>query len=213
MSVSIIIPVFNQQKFLGRALRSAIASKDFCDVEIIAVNDASTDHTQDVLESFGDSIRVLKNDTNLGLPYSLNRGITSSINKYIVRLDSDDWIHPKLPEIMSFFLDLNNSIDAVASDYYIVDEMQERIAHMSSVENPIGCAIMFRKEHLIDIGLYDQDMLWHEERELMLRFKNKYSIHHIPLPLYRYYIHGTNMTLNNSMMNRYASLLADKSNL
>ena len=210
MSVSIIVPVFNQQKYLGRALRSAIASRAFCDVEIIAVNDASTDHTQDVIDSFGDSIRAVINDSNLGLPYSLNRGISISTSKYIVRLDSDDWIHPKLPEIMAFYLDLNNTIDAVASDYYIVDEMQDRKAHMSSLENPIGCAIMFRKEHLIDIGLYDQDMLWHEERELMHRFKKKYSIHHIPLPLYRYYIHGTNMTLNNTMMNRYNSLLVDK---
>ena len=177
MSVSIIIPVFNQQKFLGRALRSAIASKDFCDVEIIAVNDASTDHTQDVLESFGDSIRVLKNDTNLGLPYSLNRVLLLLLISILF-----DWIviigfTQNFPKSCPFFW-LNNSIDAVASDYYIVDEMQERIAHMSSVENPIGCAIMFRKEHLIDIGLYDQDMLWHEN-ELMLRFRNKYFIHHI----------------------------------
>ena len=210
MSVSIVIPVYNQQKYLGRAIRSAIASRVFCDVEILVINDASTDHTQDVLDSFGDSVRVIQNDTNSGLPFSLNRGIRFSTGKYIVRLDSDDWIHAKLPEIMSFFLDLNNSIDAVASDYYIVDETQERKAHMSSLENPIGCAIMFRKEHLIDIGLYDQEMLWHEERELMHRFKKKYNIHHIPLPLYRYYIHGSNMTLNDSMMNKYDSLYLDK---
>ena len=55
---------------------------------------------------------------------------------------------------------------------------------------------MFRTEQLIDIGLYDEDFLLHEEKDLRIRFLRKYSIERIPLPLYRYRRHHDNITNN-----------------
>lgn len=210
MSTSIIIPVYNQELYIGRAIRSALACKSYSDVDIIVVDDGSTDGSCEVIKSFGDKIHFLQNSKNMGLPYSLNRAIRTSSSKYILRLDSDDWIHCRLVDILSFFLDNNNDIDAVASDYYIVDEKQNKISHVSSKEEPIGCSILFRSEHLIDIGLYDNEQRWHEEKELMARFSQKYSVYHIPLPLYRYFRHESNMTLDKSNMDHYQSILNQK---
>ena len=53
-----------------------------------------------------DKITYLENDSNMGLPYTLNKGIISSTGKYIVRLDSDDWMHERLVDILSFSLDI-----------------------------------------------------------------------------------------------------------
>ena len=69
---------------------------------------------------------------------------------------------------------------------------------------------MFRREHLIDIGLYDPDMLWHEERELMYRFKKRYNVFNLPLPLYRYFKHGDNMTCDIPNMRTYEQILNEK---
>ena len=210
MTTSIIIPVFNSEKYISRSIRSALSNKKYSDVEIVVINDCSTDHTLDSILPFMDKIIYLENDSNMGLPYTLNKGIISSTGKYIVRLDSDDWMHERLVDILSFSLDINNNFDAVATDYFLVDSCQNKLSHVSAFDHPIGCSIMFRREHLIDIGLYDPDMLWHEERELMYRFKKRYNVFNLPLPLYRYFKHGDNMTCDIPNMRTYEQILNEK---
>ena len=210
MTTSIIIPVYNQELYVGRAIRSALACKDHSDVNIIVVDDGSTDGSFEIISSFSDQIHFLQNESNKGLPYSLNRAIRYSNSKYIFRLDSDDWLHCRTIDILSFFLDNNNEIDAVASDYFLVDEKQNKLSHISSKDQPIGCSILFRSEHLISIGLYDKEQRWHEEKELMARFRKKYNLYHIPLPLYRYFRHNSNMTLDKKQMNYYEKILESK---
>ena len=62
--------------------------------------------------------------------------------------------------------------------------------------NPIGCGILFRIENLLDIGLYDKTFLVHEDKDLRYRFLKKYSIYRLPIPLYRYRKHDSNITNN-----------------
>ena len=111
MTTSIIIPVYNREKFVGRAIRSALANGKMSDIEIIVINDASTDHTLEVLDSFNNKIQIINNSKNLGLPSSLNVGIKKSTGKYIFRLDSSDYIHEKTIVTLRTILDLNNNID------------------------------------------------------------------------------------------------------
>ena len=76
MLISVIIPVLNQEKFIGRCLRSILQQtldKKF--YEILVINDGSTDKTSYALDLFGKEIKVINNKKNLGLPASVNKGI------------------------------------------------------------------------------------------------------------------------------------------
>ena len=77
--VSVVIPCYNHDKFVGRCLRSIIdQSLDKKDYEIIVIDDGSTDNSYKIIKGFGSRVQILKNKKNMGLPYSLNLGIKSS---------------------------------------------------------------------------------------------------------------------------------------
>jgi len=204
LQISVIIPVFNQERFIGRCLRSILSqSMDQKEYEIIVIDDCSTDNTLRALEKFSDQIILLKQSENKGLPTALNTGIKKAKGRFIIRLDSDDYVHFEYLNILSLYMKMNSHVDAVSCDYLEVDDKEEIISRHSHEENPIGCGIMFRIEQLIEIGLYNEEQLWHEERELMDRFLKKFKVYHLQFPLYRYRKHDNNMTKNNEMMEKY----------
>jgi glycosyltransferase involved in cell wall biosynthesis len=209
--VSIVIPALNQEKFIGRSIRSAL-NQNFRkeDFEVIVVDDGSTDRTTYALQVFGDSIQVLRNETNLGLPAALNRGISTARGRFIVRLDADDFVHEQYINLLYWHLMLNQTIPAVACDYILVDEQGVYITHKNCELEPIGCGIMFRIEHLIDLGLYDESFRLHEDQDLRIRFLKKFSIYRVPLPLYRYCRHEANMTNDRRSLEEYDQRLREK---
>ena len=204
VQISVIIPVFNQERFVGRCLRSILnQSIDKKEYEIIVIDDCSTDKTLEVLDNFSNEIILIKHQENKGLPTALNTGIKKSNGRFIIRLDSDDYVHFEYLNILSLYLKMNADVDAVSCDYIEVNDKEELISRYSHTLKPIGCGIMFRIEQLIEIGLYDEKQLWNEEEELMNRFSKKYSVIHLNFPLYRYRRHENNMTNNDKMMRKY----------
>src|SRR6266571_110472 len=88
--VSVIMPVYNGEKFLRLAIESILA-QTFRTFEFIIVNDGSTDSSETIISSFTDPcIKLLKNEANLGIAASLNRAIEISKGEYICRMDADD---------------------------------------------------------------------------------------------------------------------------
>jgi len=211
MHVSIIIPVYNGEKFIQRAIRSVVDQnfprKQF---EIIVVDDGSTDNTLDIIQPFKDTIRIMRHEKNMGLATSRNTGIKAARGQYVVNLDADDYLHQDFLYIEVMFLSLNEDFDAVSCDYYIVDENEKHLERRNATEYPIACGIMFRMEQLIDIGLYSEDFLVREEEDLRQRFLKRYRIHHIPLPLYRYRKHDDNITNNQELMKKYKKKFHEK---
>lgn len=209
--VSVIVAAHNEERYLGRCLRSLLAQRfERSRYDVIVIDDASTDRTSAVLATFGDSITVLRNVTNLGLPASLNRAITSTHSKFIVRVDADDYVNSAFLDVMYMFLADNPQFDAAACDYLLVDDREEVISRRDAIKEPIACGIMFRTEQLIDIGLYDESFLRHEDRDLRLRFLDRYTIHHVPLPMYRYRRHDDNITNDTAEMAHHERRLHDK---
>ena len=209
--VSVIVAAHNEERYLGRCLRSLLAQRfERSRYDVIVIDDASTDRTSAVLATFGDSITVLRNETNLGLPASLNRAITSTHSKFIVRVDADDYVNSAFLDVMYMFLADNPQFDAAACDYLLVDDREEIISRRDAIKEPIACGIMFRTEQLIDIGLYDESFLRHEDRDLRLRFLDRYTIHHVPLPMYRYRRHDDNITNDTAEMAHHERRLHDK---
>lgn len=210
-TISVLVPVHNQEKYIGRCLRSLLSQNYPREAfEIIVVDDGSHDRTAYALELFRDEITLVRNDTNLGLPASLNRGIRATSAPYIVRVDSDDYVNANFLSILNLFLANNLYMDAVACDYLLVNDREEVLARKSCMEDPIACGIMFRTEQLIDIGLYDESFLLHEDRDLRYRFLQKYNIHRLELPLYRYRRHENNITNDNEAMEHHMANLIQK---
>lgn len=187
--VSIIIAARKAAKYIERAIRSCL-NQTFGDYEIIVVNDGSDDNIKPITKLFGDRIRVItimREDSGCGLPSNI--GIRASKSPFIVRVDADDYISEVMLQVEHLFLFLNRDMDAVACDYFIVDDNENVISRHNCEEEPIACGIMFRKDKFIDVGLYNESLPVDEEKELMGRFIEKYQVHRIPLPLYRYYRH------------------------
>ena len=84
-----------------------------------------------------------------------------------------------------------------------MDDKENIIKRENSAKKPIGCGIMFRIEQLLDLGLYDNKLLVHEDKDLRFRFLKKYKIFRIPLPLYRYRKHNKNITNNKASMKKH----------
>ena len=214
VQVSVIVPAYNAELYIGRCLRSLLKQTlDIDDYEIIVINDCSTDNTKKVISPFIGDINYLENNKKLGLPKTLNTGIKNAKGQFIIRVDADDYVHWDFLKILSMHLQLNLSIDAIACDYLLVDNHQNIISYKNCLEKPIGCGIMFKLEHLIDVGLYDADFLAREDEELILRFNKKYSVSRVQLPLYRYRKHKHNLTNDKNTMKKYNDKLSEKHNL
>jgi glycosyltransferase involved in cell wall biosynthesis len=209
--VSLIITTYNYAQYVERAIRSALDQSLADDqYEIIVVNDCSTDSTKTVLENFEKDVRIFNLTENLGLSGARNFGIKKAKGQFVVFLDADDYLHKETLRLQKLFLEENNSLDAVSIDYYLVDERGKHIEHINASDKPIACGVMFRKDFLYNIGLYDEQFRAREEEDLRIRWTEKYNVYNIILPLYRYRMHENNLTKNVLMMDEHQRLLAKK---
>ena len=103
-----------------------------------------------------------------------------------------------------------NKYDAVSCDYLVVDSNENIISRENALEKPIACAIMFSKDKLTQVGLYDSKFRLMEEQDLRNRFTKKFKIMNIEIPLYRYLMHDNNATKNLENVNKYKKLLDKK---
>ncbi len=155
IKVSVIVPVYDVQKYLAKCLNS-ILNQSFSEYEIICVNDCSPDNSQAVLDKYykkyPDRIRIIINKENLGLGLSRNRGIDAAQGEYIMFVDSDDYI--KTDYIQRYYeYAREGKVDAVIGGYIRVSKSKETIHSISdniwaTLTYGISCAKMYRKDFL-----------------------------------------------------------------
>lgn len=97
MKVSVILCVYNEEKYVRQAIES-ILGQSLTDLELIIVNDGSTDSTKDIIESYRDKRIKLINQENIGLGASRNKGLRVAEGDYVTFLDGDDWFSPEALE-------------------------------------------------------------------------------------------------------------------
>jgi len=196
MKITTIISCYNREKFISRAIRSALNQKEIIrdQYEVIVVDDCSKDNSKNVILDFEGMIIPIFNKKNLGLSYSRNQAIKKAKGKYIFVLDSDDYINEHTIFFLSSFLDSNKKWGAAASDYITVKKNKSLIKRFSFKNNPIACGILYRKKNLMSVGMYDPKLRINEDIDLRKRFEKKYKIGNVELPLYRYTMHFGNMT-------------------
>lgn len=131
--ISIIIPIYNAEKYINKCLDS-ILKQTKKELEIILINDGSTDNTEKIIKTYQDKrIKYFKND-NHGIGYSRNFGINQSTSKYIMFLDSDDYLETTACEELFNKAEKDN-LDIVISDFYKVFNNNIEEIKLPSFEN------------------------------------------------------------------------------
>lgn len=109
--VSVIMPVYNAEKFIQEAVNSVLR-QTYKNLELIIVDDASTDGSLGIIEKYSDPrIRIYRNEENRGISYSTNRAISSSRGKYIALLDDDDIAVCNRIRLQVDFMEQNEDVD------------------------------------------------------------------------------------------------------
>lgn len=136
VKISIIVPVYNSDKFLRNCLNS-ILNQTLREVEIIVINDGSTDRSLNIIEELmmTDNRIVLINKKNEGVSIARNIGINSARGKYILNVDSDDWIEKNYCEEMFKYAE-ETKVDMLISDFFSVKNKKNN--YIVDFFNPTG---------------------------------------------------------------------------
>ncbi len=187
MKVSIIIPVFNAEKFLEECLISAI-NQTYPDIEIIAVNDGSTDNSLEILNKYSNNIKIFSKE-NGGVASALNAGIKLATGEWIKILAADDILYPTATEeLMSAANKIENKkqtilyanyehIDSEGKIIHVVDEPDYNslsnfdfnvrlLDHYLANED----TVLIHKSTINEFGLYNEKIPFFEGYELRLRY-------------------------------------------
>ena len=201
-SITIAILNFNREKFLDRSLRSCTDQILFGKTsEILFIDDCSTDNSVSKLKSFNiENLRIIRNKKNMGAGYCSNLAVKKAKGKYFIRVDSDDFINKFSLQYLSEILDNNKELGFVCCDHFRVNELgykEERVKlnSLKKIKNH-GAGIMFRKSTILKVGNYNKSLREAEDFSLIEKMiKKKVKYYYFPIPLYRYYIHGNNISI------------------
>ncbi|HET7848491.1 MAG TPA: glycosyltransferase [Pseudolabrys sp.] len=192
--VSVVIPVFNGENVIGRALAS-VRAQTFSDVEIIVVDDASTDRTVErVGEAAGGAVNLLRHARNRGAAAARNSGIAAARGRWIAFLDCDDaWAPDKLARQIERLA--KSGAAACASGYRLHKNGRELSFTMTLTprqfrrEILFGCTIspgstlMVERRVFKDIGAFDESFWRLEDWDWLLRFAERHDMTFVPAPL------------------------------
>ena len=198
--VSVVVAVFNGERYLEEALRSLFA-QDYAPFEVIVVDDGSADRTGDIARSF-DSARYVRQE-HLGLAAARNAGIRTSKGDFIAFLDADDVLPPTKLSLQARYLLEHPHVACVLGRQEVVLEGVDAPAWLTRdrvfgdlAGVPFGSA-MIRREILETLGGFDSSYEYAEDRDLFVRMR-ELGAEVVVLPdivLYRRF-HGANMNFN-----------------
>lgn len=198
---SVIIPTYNRERFIGKAIRSVL-NQSCRDFEIIVVDDGSTDKTAKIVKSFGDQVRYIY-QKNSGPSTARNTGIQHAKGKYIAFLDSDDRFLPnKLMENRKF-LESHPECRFLYSWYYDVRNGRKMIRRSKDGTNLNKFRIqLYRRDFMIrtstavihrscfdQVGLFDPKYRYSQDWDMWLRLAAKYRGYCQPKALVHYRRH------------------------
>ena len=177
-AISVLMPVYNAKEDELKYAIESILNQTFSDFEFIIINDGSTNNSEEIILSYKDDrIKYIKNEENLKIIATLNKGIDLAQGKYIARLDSDDYSVPHRLEREYNYLEKNPNIGIVGS--YFLRIPQNVIVTMPNLPNDVklytrycqNCvlhsSVMFRKNILDEHNLrYDKNCLHAEDHRL-----------------------------------------------
>jgi glycosyltransferase involved in cell wall biosynthesis len=135
----------------------------------------------------------------MGVGYSSNVGLEAANGDYFIRVDADDFISPFAITILEMALSSNTEVGYAFCDHYLVDSIGFKVSRVKvdSFQKLInyGAGVLFKTSELRDIGGYNGNLRYCEDMDLLFRLREKAVLGiHVPIPLYRYYMHGKNLS-------------------
>ena len=203
--ISVAILNYNRAEFLDRSIRSCINQEYFDkEIEILVIDDGSTDKSDKIIQYFKKNytcdLKFLKLKKNHGPGYCSKLAIEKSKGEFFIRVDSDDYLGKLAIENMSNILINNPNFAYVYSDLIKINEEGQKIKLLKldtkSKRYDHGAGILFRKKIIENVGNYNPKLRQAEDYDLLRRIDKKFKSFYLPVPFYRYYIHGKNITLD-----------------
>ena len=202
LSVNLIIPTYNRASVLDRAIESAL-DQTYEHIEVIVVDDGSTDDTESVVGAFDDDRLRYVYQENAGANAARNRGIRLASGRYVSFLDSDDELHPEHVERVVKTLEAadNDVVGAFTNARHLskgslVETMNVpgRTVSFEDLrrENVIGgfSATTFERRVFEEIGYLDEELASSQDYDLYLRVTKRYRLEGIPEPLVDIHLDG-----------------------
>lgn len=193
-AISVLLPAYNAAEFVAAAIESILAQTRG-DFELLVLDDGSTDATPQIVAGFRDPrLRVLKNERNLGLTATLNRGLREARGEFIARQDADDRAHPERfakqlaafrerPELLLLGT-AAEQVDAHGRSLGALDMPLTPLAMRWAMlfDNPLlHTAVMFRREPVLaEFGGYDESFAISQDYELWSRIARKDAAANLP---------------------------------
>lgn len=201
--ISVVLPVFNAEQYLAPAV-SSMLKQSYRNIEVIAINDGSTDRSLEILNSFKDSrLKIINNEKNCRLIKTLQVGLTAATGDYIARMDADDISHKdRLKHQMEFmianpetavlgtwfeFMNMNTVVKFPVNSF----DIQNRLLFSNSVGHP---TVMINRKIVGSDLYYSEDFVHAEDYELWCRLSRKYKIANLDKVLLRYRIHASQVS-------------------
>lgn len=193
------MPAFNDGRFIREAIDSILA-QTFGDFELLIIDDGSTDDTPAILAAISDPrLRVVRNDENRGLVFTLNLGIEQSRGRYIARMDADDIAEPHRLAAQYAFLEEHAEISIAGSSRTLIDEAGRYVATAAAVPDDAGIrwkcllgnpfahpTVMMRRDLLLRHNLRYRDAYRAEDYDLWPRLLAVTQGANLAEPLVRY---------------------------
>ena len=204
--VTVLMPVYNAEKYLDEALCS-ILGQTFTAFELLIINDGSLDHTENIIKKHTDErITYLKNSKNQGIVKSLNIGINLSKGKYIARMDADDIAKPtRLQQQVDFML-ANPEYKLCGSQAIAIDENSKEQFQINTecAYDDIKVQMLFKNrfihpsvifdKQIAKSILYDIDYQYAEDYYLFSQITLTYKVANLTGHLLNYRVHSENIT-------------------
>jgi glycosyltransferase involved in cell wall biosynthesis len=204
--VSVVLPVHDGERFLAEAVESILA-QTLQDLELIVVDDGSTDGTQRVLAGFADERLRIVAEQHRGLVHALGVGIAEARAPYVARMDADDVSEPRRLERQVELLERRPDVGMAATWVVVIDEsgreLSRRVlpsAHEDLVRrlllrNPFQHgSVLLRRDALEEAGGYRGDYGANEDYDLWRRLARSWELACVPEVLYRYRLHAAAVT-------------------
>lgn len=211
--MSVVLPVYNGERYLEETLRSVLNQRGFRDLEVVVIDDGSTDGSAAIIERIPDSrIRLLRQE-NRGIPATRNRAIRESRGRYIAFTDQDDLWHPdKLatqipaftgrPEVglghcQSARID-ENSEPISEGPVVLRSRMRGDVRRGMLVGNlvPGTAGVVVRRECFDEVGLFDESLGGADDWDMWSRIAARYEFHYVSEVLSYTRLHGANTSLD-----------------
>ncbi|WP_016957052.1 glycosyltransferase family 2 protein [Catenovulum agarivorans] len=197
--ISVIIPAYNAEAYIEETLQS-VFKQDYSNLEILVVNDGSTDNTLEILNKYQNKITIF-DIANSGVSYARNFAVEHAKGDWLAFIDADDlWDTDKLSKQ---YAQLNGNLWSHCNSYYIGEEQSGKVTRAELSEQPAGSVfdklvlenfittstILIDKQTFIDAGGFDEKLAALEDWKLWLDIAFKHPISYVDQPVAKYRVY------------------------